>query len=437
MNGRFSIALGFLALIFVGAILLYMPWARASGEFGDLASSLFTACSAVCVTGLTVVDIGSEFSRAGQIAILVLVEIGCLGLMTSGTFLLIAIGRRLSLSREFSLMNAYGVAQIKGLRGLICWVVGSMLVVETLGAAALYLRFHDVYKSVFFSVMGFCNAGFSLLPDSLASFADDPYIVLTLALETILGGIGFLVIYNLCTFRFLRRSSGARGRLSLHTRVVLRLTATLLVVAFAFFLASEWHGVLADFPLAKKLWVGFYQAVTPRTCGFCVVPTEALHPVTRLVYEFLMFIGGAPGSAAAGIKVTTLAVLAYTIAAMCRGEQETVVYRRIVPYDTVRESIVIFMAIVLFIAVVTGALFVTDGSGAVPADALFFEAVSAITTTGLSMGDTTRSLSTGGRAVIMVAMFLGRLGALSVVMMIGDRESKRHVRFPSEELVVG
>ena len=223
----------------------------------------------------------------------------------------------------------------------------------------------------------------------------------------------------------------------MHTRVVLRFTLLLLAAAFAVFLAVEWNGVLAGFAPAKKLWVAFYQAVTPRTCGFCIVPTEALHPLTRLFYEFLMFIGGAPGSAAAGIKVTTLAVLACTLAAMCRGEQETVVDKRIVSYDTVRESIVIFMALVLFAAVVVAALFATEGTGGVPSDALFFEAVSAITTTGLSIGDTTRSLTPGGRCVIMVAMFLGRLGALTVVMMIGDRESKRHVRFPSEELVVG
>lgn len=438
MNGRrSSIALGFLALILVGAILLFMPWARANGECGDVSSSLFTACSAVCVTGLTVVDVGAEFSREGQIVLLALVEIGCLGLMTCGTFLLIAIGRRLSLSREFSLMNAYGVAEIHGLRSLVCWVIGSMFVVEALGAAALYARFHDVYRSVFFSVMGFCNAGFSLHPDSLAPFQDDPWTLLVLALETILGGIGFLVIYNLCTFRFLRRSSGAKGRLSLHTRVVLRFTFWLLAFAFAIFLLVEWNGSLATFSPLKKLYVAFYQAVTPRTCGFCVLPTEALHPLTRLIYEFLMFIGGAPGSAAAGIKVTTLAVLVYTLTAMWRGEQETVIYRRVVPYDIVRESIVIMMAVVLFIALVIAALFVTERGGGIASDALFFEAVSAITTTGLSVGDTTASLSQEGRCVIMVAMFLGRLGALSVVMMIGDRESKSHVRYPSEEIVVG
>lgn len=437
MSGRSSIALGFIGLILLGATLLSLPWMRTAGTVGDSMVSLFTACSAVCVTGLTVVDIAAEYTRSGQIVILALVEVGCLGLMTCGTFLLVAIGRRLSLSREFSLMNAYGVAQVKGLKGLICWVVGSMLTIECLGAAVFYFHSHDVYSSIFFSVMSFCNAGFSLYPDSLAPFADDPLVIITLAVETILGGIGFLVIYNLCTFRFLRRTSGAKGRLSLHTRVVLRVTAFLLIGTFVVFMLLEWNHTLASFPWAKKCWIAFYQAVTPRTCGFSVVPTEELHALTRLVYEVLMFVGGAPGSAAAGIKVTTLAVLVYTLTAMCRGEQETLISNRVVPYDIVRESIVIFMAIVAFITIVTGALFVTDGGRGIASDALFFEAVSAITTTGLSIGDTTRSLSPAGRAVIMVAMFIGRLGALTVVMMIGDRESKRHVRYPTEELVVG
>ena len=194
-------------------------------------------------------------------------------------------------------------------------------------------------------------------------------------------------------------------------------------------------------PLAKKLWVSLYQSVTPRTCGFCVVPTESLQPVTRLVYEFLMFIGGAPGSAAAGIKITTFAVICYTMTALCRGEAETIISRRLIPVDVVRESLVILMALIVFAGVVTGALFWTEAahvaSGKVALDALFFEAVSAVTTTGLSVGTTTADLTMAGRAVIVVAMFMGRLGALTVVMMIGDRETKRHVRFPTEEIVVG
>ena len=437
MKSKFSVALSFLGLIALGALLLALPPCRVNGEWGDLMSSAFTACSAVCVTGLTVVDIAETFSVTGQIVLLVLVEVGCLGLMMCGTFLMIAIGRRLSLASEFSLMNAYGVEQVKGVKSLILWVIGSMLFFELMGAAVLYWKLEDVYLSVFYSVMGFCNAGFSILPGSLAAFADNPWVVLTLAVETILGSIGFLVIFNLLTFKFVHRTSGGRGRLSLQSRVVLRFTLYLLAVMLAAFLMLEWNGALSGMEWTKKLYVGFYQAVTPRTCGFCLVPTEGLKPLTRLLYEVMMFIGGAPGSAAAGIKVTTFAVLIYTLLALCRGERETIISRRAVPMDVVRESIVIFMVLSVLITLVMGLLLLTEDGRGIPTDALFFEACSAITTTGLSMGDITPMLSASGRVIIMCAMFAGRLGALSVVLMIGDREAARHIRYPMEELVVG
>lgn len=434
---RVSIAIGFLALIFIGAIALSSPWAQAAGRWGNWSDAAFTACSAVCVTGLSVVDIAREYTFAGQIVLIVLVEIGALGMMALGTFLLIAVGRRLSFSSEFSLMNAYGVAEIQGIRGLLFWVVGSMTVIEGVGAGLLYFRFNDWYLSVFYSVMSFCNAGFSVYPDSLARFARDPFVLAVLAVETILGGIGFLVIYNLCTFKFRRRKSGARGRLSLHSSVVLRFSLYLVALAFLVFLAGEWNGVLKGFDWPEKLWVSFYQAVTPRSCGFTVVPLENLRVSTIELYEWMMFIGGAPGSVASGIKVTTLAVILYTILAMCRGESETVISKRVVSYDVVRESIVIVVAFLLLIAIGYGVLVgnepMTDGRDG----RLFFEAISAVTTTGLSIGDTTAQLTAVGRVTIMIAMFCGRLGALTVVLMIGARESKRHIRYPSEELVVG
>ena len=437
MRNRYAIAFGFLALITVGAIALSSPWARMSGTWGNWSDAAFTACSAVCVTGLSVVDVAKEYTFAGQVVLICLVEIGALGLMALGTFLLVAIGRRLSFASEFSLMNAYGVAEIRGVRGLMLWIVGSMAVIEGLGAGLLYYRFHDWYMAVFFSVMSFCNAGFSLYPDSLARFASDPLVLFTLAAETILGGIGFLVIYNLCTFKFLRRKSGARGRLSLHSSVVLRFSLYLLAFAFAAFLLLEWNHSLKDFGWGQKLWVAFYQAVTPRSCGFCVIPMESLRLCTVEAYEFLMFIGGAPGSVAAGIKVTTFAVLVYTVLAMCRGESETVLSNRVVSYDVVRESIVIVVALSALTVLCIAILFAVEDTSGVPGTWLFFEAVSAVTTTGLSFGDTTARLSPVGRSVVMVAMFFGRLGALTVVMMIGARESKRHIRYPSEELVVG
>ena len=437
MKSRFSIALGFLALISVGAIALSSPWARQAGTWGHWSDAAFTACSAVCVTGLSVVDIGREYTTAGQVALMALVELGALGMMTLGTFLLVAIGRRLSFASEFSLMNAYGVEKVRGVRGLVVWIVCSMLVIEGIGAGLLYSRFHDWYRAIFFSVMSFCNAGFSLYADSLARFAADPFVLFVLAAETILGGIGFLVIYNICTFKFLRRRSGARGRLSLHSSVVLRFSLYLLAVAFAVFLVLEWNGALKAYDWTQKLWVAFYQAVTPRSCGFAVIPTENLRSATVQLYECLMFVGGAPGSVAAGVKVTTFAVLVYTLLAMCRGESETVISRRVIAYDIVRESIVIVVALFLLEDVIYVALLLIEEGSGIPLGDLFFESLSAVTTTGLSVGDTTARLSLPGRVVIMLAMFCGRLGALTVVLMIGNRESKRLIRYPNEELVVG
>lgn len=432
-----SVALGFLALMAAGAVALSSPWARADGRWGGAMDALFTSCSAVCVTGLSVVDLAAAYTRAGQAVVLALVQAGCLGIMTCATFFLLAVGRRLSLGREFQLMDAYGAVGIRGLRSLVLWVVCSTFAVEAAGAALLRLRTDDAFSAVFHSVMAFCNAGFSLRPGSLACFAEDPFALAVLAAETVVGGLGFLVLFNLCTFRFRRRASGAKGRLSLHSLVVLRFTAYLVAFAFVAFLALEWNGALAGFSPVQKAFVALYQAVTPRTCGFVVVPTESLKALTANVYEALMFVGGAPGSAAGGIKVTTLAVFVCTLRAMCRGEDDTVVSGRTVPGDVVRESFVIICAMLAFVWTVNAALSFTEAGRGVGGDALFFEAVSAVTTTGLSVGDTTARLSTAGRAVVMCAMFVGRLGALAVVMAIGERESKRLVRFPSEELVVG
>lgn len=437
MQNRNSIALGFLAVIALGAIFLASPLAQATGNWGRVFEAIFTATSAVCVTGLTVVEVGVEYSRTGLIGLLVLVEIGCVGLMTLGTFFMLAIGRRLSISSEFSLMDAYGVPAVKGIKGLIVWIVGSMLSFQALGAALLYWRSRDLFEAVFYSIMNFCNAGFSYYPGSLEHFQNDYYSVFTMTALTILGGVGFLVLYNLVSFKYRGSRNGARGRLTLHTKTVLRFTAYLLIGVYAAFLIFEWSNSLANMPTMKKLLIGFFQAATPRTCGFCFVPTENLQPITRFVYEVMMMIGGGPGSAAGGIKITTLAVLIYTLTAMCRGDTETIIDRKTISTAIVRESIVIVTALVSLIVITTGALIITENPESSTQEALFFEAVSAITTTGLSIGNTTPNLSDAGRIVIMIAMFLGRLGALTVVMMIGDKETVRHVRYPNEELVVG
>ena len=438
MKPRMMIVLGFLGTILAGALLLMLPAASASRTWMRPMDALFTACSAVCITGLSVIDVGAALSRFGQCVLLFLVQLGTVGIMTLGTFFLVVVGRRLSLSSEFSLMNAYGASGVRGWRGLVVWVVGSMVVIEILGTCALHAAFPEMgwFAAHFYAVMAFCNAGFALAPDSLAGFGRQPLALSVLAALILLGGLGFLVIYNLCTIQFWRRNLVKRGRLSLHARVVLVASAVLVAGMFAFLLALEWKGALAPFRAPEKLAVALFHAVSPRTCGFSVVPMEACHAATRFATEILMFIGAGPGGAAGGIKVTTFAVFAMTLAAICRGRRETVMFRRSIPDAAVREAIVIVTAFAAMISLAMTALLLTDGDR-LPFEHLLFETVSAVSTTGLSCENTTAALSTAGRVVVMLCMFCGRLGALAVVLLIGGQDERITIRYPREELVVG
>ena len=453
MKTRWMIVVGFVVAILVGALLLALPVSSPSHTWMKPMDALFMACSAVCITGLAVIDIGTQLSRFGQGVMLALVQMGTLGIMTLGTFFLVLVGRRLSLASEFSLMDAYGTKGIKGLRGLIVWVVLSMCVIEGVGTVILHHLFeadavarHLVvdpstlwFRAYFFSVMSFCNAGFSIDPGSISAFGSKPLVLLTMGVLVILGGIGFLVIYNVCTIQFWRRNLVKRGRLSLHSRVVLLSTLVFLVGMYAFYLLMEWNAALDPFSWTEKLAVGFFQSLTPRTCGFTVVPTHEAHPAVRFVSEVLMFIGAAPGGAGGGIKLTTFVVFLVTLMAIGGGRREAVLFKRTIPEAVVREAIVIVMVFAAMITLGMTVLLVSEaGNEQLPFEYLLFETVSAVTTTGLSCGNTTATLSTVGRLVIMLCMFVGRLGALAIVMLIGRQdEVAPPVRYPKEELVVG
>ena len=380
--------------------------------------------------------------------LLCLVQLGCLGIMTCATFFLVVVGRRISLASEFSLMNAYGVSGVRGFRSLVVWVVSAMFVIEAVGAIVLWFLItfdqpvgealangHAWYRAFFFAVMSFCNAGFSLDPGSISGFQDQPFVLVTLGVLVILGGLGFLVIYNVCTVKFWRRSLVKRGRLTLHARVVLQWTFFFSLLMFVLFYFLEWKGALSDYDSWSRPAVAFFQALTPRTCGFTVVPVEDLQPATRFLSEVMMFIGAAPGGAGGGIKITTFAVFLTTLLAICRGRRDTVMLERAVPEAVVREATVI---VIVFAALVTCAMTVLlvseDG---ISFEYLLFETVSAVTTTGLTCADTTVSLSTVGRVVIMVCMFCGRLGAIAIVTLIGGQSEQSTIRYAKEELVVG
>lgn len=439
-RSRILIVLGFLGTILVGAFLMMLPAASPSRTWMAPMDALFTSCSAVCITGLSVIDPGTQLSRFGQCVLLALVQLGCAGIMTVGTFFLVVAGRRLSLANEFSIVNAYGASGVRGWRGLVLWVVLSMLAIELLGMVLLHVALPSLtwYRAYFYAVMAFCNAGFSLDPGSLAAFQGKPAFLLSMEALAILGGLGFLVIYNLCTIQFWRRNLVKRGRLSLHARVVLWATFLLLFAMFAFVLALEWGRALEPYTFVEKCTIALFQAIAPRTCGFTVLPVQDLHPATRFVTEVLMFIGTGPGAAGGGIKVTTLAVLAVTLIAICRGQREVVMFKRSISEAIVRKAIVIVMVFTLMIALGMTILLVSEGGNEkLPFESLLFETVSAVSTTGLSLGSTTSNLSTVGRVVIMLCMFCGRLGALAVVLLIAGQEERLLIRYPKEELVVG
>jgi trk system potassium uptake protein TrkH len=323
-----------------------------------------------------------------------------------------------------------------------------MLSIEALGTLLLWLQFtagqplqaalangHAWYRAYFFAVMSFCNAGFSLDPGSIAGFQDQPLVLVTMGTLVILGGVGFLVIYNLCTVKFWRRNLLTRGRLTLHARVVLQWTLLFSLLMFLLFYLLEWNRSLLDYDAASRPAIAFFQALTPRTCGFTVVPVEDLHPAMRFLSGVMMFIGAGPGGAGGGIKITTFAVFLTTMFAICRGHRDTVMFKRAVPETVVREATVI---VIVFAALVTCAMTILliseEGR---PFEYLLFETVSAVSTTGLSCADTTASLSTVGRIVIMACMFCGRLGAIAIVMLIGGQEERITIRYAKEELVVG
>jgi trk system potassium uptake protein TrkH len=447
---EWAVVRAFAAAILAGTFILCLPVCSRSGAWTPPLTALFTATSATCVTGLSVVDIGSHFSLAGQWVILGMIQVGGLGIMTFGTFLLIMVGRRLGLQEEFVLINSLGFDRIRGLPSLLKRAFFFTALFEVAGTALIATRLYGwhgrpfadaLYSAFFHSVSAFCNAGFSLRPDNLIPWREDSVILMTLAALIVLGGIGFLVLHDLSSIRFWRRDLILRGRLSLHTRIVLKATAVLIVAGWVLFAWFEWGRTLAPLAPVDKVLVALFHSVTPRTAGFNAVDMALVHPASLWVTLLLMFIGGSPCSTAGGIKTTTIAVLFRVALAMITGRREIESHERTIPAKTVREGLAIFMLSVALVTVAFVALLLIENppilsASASAADELLFEAVSAFGTVGLSTG-ITPFLSEAGRLVIILLMFVGRVGPLTLTLTISRRGVRQAVRFPEEEVIVG
>jgi trk system potassium uptake protein len=427
---------GFALLILVGAILLSLPVSARTGRLPFL-DALFTATSAVCVTGLVVVDTGTYFTRFGQTVIMLLIQVGGLGIMTAATLVFILLGKKITLRERLVMQEAMNQITMQGLVRLTQIVVLMALSIEAFGALLLSTRFipeygfgTGVYYAVFHSVSAFCNAGFDLIGGfrSLTPFSHDPVIVLTIAALFILGGLGFTVIMEIHQRRKFKR-------LTLHAKMVLVITLLLLTVGTILVFMMEYHNpaTLGQYSLPGKLMNAFFTAATPRTAGFNTVPTDGLFPYTLFFIVGLMFIGASPASTGGGIKTSTFGALVVAVVSTIRGSEDPLVFRKQLPTEILRRALSITMISILLVFSVTLVLLYTEGGALLD---MLFETMSAFGTVGLSTGVTT-GLTPLGRVMIILTMFAGRVGPLTLVFSLARRMQKAPVRYTAERILIG
>lgn len=433
------IALSFAAAIAIGTLLLVLPAAHADGHHLGLLDALFTSTSAVCVTGLVVVPTGTAFSLFGKIVIMLLIQAGGLGILTLGTLVALASGRRIGFRERLGLQAQVNIGQVGGVVRVVRRIFVVVFGVELAGAVLLYLPFarlegagRGAFYAAFHSVSAFNNAGFGFYADSLSRFLRDPVVNITIMLLIVLGGLGFMVIINVAShFRH-----GRTRPLTLHSKVVLTGTGLLIAIGTLVILAFEWTnpGTLGPLPFPDKLMAALFQSVTPRTAGFNTLNYAQLRPATLLFTMLLMFIGGNPGSTAGGIKTVTFLVLVGSAWSVSRGHGELTLFeRRIASETAVKASAIALLGMLLVGAAVTG-LTLTDPNKSLLQ--LGFESISAFGTVGLSTGITS-TLSAGGKLIIVALMYLGRLGPLTLALALMERQPERRIKYPEDDVVIG
>ncbi|HBT47207.1 TrkH family potassium uptake protein [Moorellaceae bacterium AZ2] len=436
-----GIVLGFAGVILVGALLLMLPISSAAGRATDFLTALFTATSAVCVTGLVVVDTGTYWSTFGQVVIALLIQIGGLGWMSVVTLLALIVRKRISLGERLLIQEALNKENLGGVVDLTRRIILTTFVLEGIGALVLSWRFardfgweHGVYYGVFHAVSAFNNAGFDVLGSvfgkycSLTPYVQDITINVIISSLLILGGIGFPVIMEVVRVRKF-------ARLSLHSKVVLLTTLALIICGTLTILAIEWDNPNTLGPLSPpgKWMAAYFQAVTPRTAGFNTVSIADLRPASQYVQVILMFIGASPAGTGGGIKTTTFTVLVLAIAAVVRGRQEVEFAGRRIPWARVIKALAIAALGFFLVNAVSFILLLTEGKAFLP---VLYEVTSAFGTVGLTTG-ITPELTPLGRCLLIITMFAGRVGPVSLAMAIWKRQVRANIHLPEEQVILG
>ena len=429
------IILGFVGAILTGCLLLMLPVATKDGQGASFFDALFTATSAVCVTGLVVQDTATYWSSFGQSIILLLIQIGGLGVVTIVAVISLISGRKIGLKQRSTMQEAIAAPAVGGIVRLTGFLVCTTLGMELLGALALAPVFcrdfgllRGIWYAVFHSVSAFCNAGFDLMGvnapySSLTAYAADPVVNITIMVLIVFGGLGFM------TWEDMRRHGVRLRRYSMQSKLILTMTGMLLLLATAYGFFFEY----AQEPLGARIWLSLFQSVTPRTAGFNTADLTKLSESGIGVMILMMLIGGSPGSTAGGMKTTTLAALLFAALAVFRREEDTHAFGRRIHEHTVRSAAVILMMyIVLF---VSGGLIISRVEG-LPLLTCLFETASAVGTVGLTLG-ITPGLSLLSRVILILLMYLGRAGGLTLVFAALSVGKNNGSRYPLEQLNVG
>lgn len=433
----------FVAVILLGGVLLCLPRATPPGQPIGFLDAVFTATSAVCVTGLAVRDTGAGFTLFGQTVILALIQLGGLGIMSLTAALSLLLGRGIGVRENSLLREVFQSPMLQEVGRMIRVIILVTLGCEAVGAAALAVGFAQGppppgplwFTAVFHSVSAFCNAGFSTYRESLVPFAGNAWVMTTMNLLIIVGGLGFGVVFQAGAWwrGRIQRRYGRAYRLGLHGRVVLAVTAILLAAGGASLAVIEWQGALAGLDEGLRLSQAFFQSTTCRTAGFNSLDLTLLSPASVLVMILLMFIGGAPGSTAGGVKVTTVAIAWANLRSIAQGRSRVRLSgREIDPLDVQRALLVLSTALVVA-SLATLVLLVTEGRDLM---VTAYEVFSALGTVGLSLG-LTPLLSEGGRLVVIVLMFIGRLGPLTLAASLTGSGREPHVRLPRGRIMIG
>jgi len=435
----------FAAMIVIGTLLLALPISAEVGHV-QLIDAFFTATSAVCVTGLTVVNTTQTYSMFGEIVILILIQLGGLGVMVFSTIFFLAVGDRLSLGHRMTLKEVFGAEGDMRTKSILKATLLMTAAMEALGVVLLFGPFYQrmgffkaLYFAIFHSISGFCNAGFSLLENGMTEYHNNIMMLLSLSFLIIIGGIGFSVVSEIV---HRARNRKRRIQLSLHSKIVLTSTVILLLAGTGCFYFLEYRAAFSGYPTYMKIIQAFFQSVTTRTAGFDSVSQVKFTNVSILISAILMIIGASPGSTGGGIKTTSFAIVIASAISRIRGSFGVNIFKRTVSNQSVIRAISIFIIAIMFIFGTTILLMLVEHkfvAHAISKDLAldyFFETVSAYGTVGLSLGITSL-LSAGGKLVLIFAMFTGRIGLLTLAYAVARPEGSDRIVYSEENVMIG